>query len=50
MDIENDIEKMFHNIYHPRGATHQTQSLEIVENEMFDEEESFVFQSVVFDY
>jgi hypothetical protein len=29
--------------------THQNQSLEIIENEIFDEEESFVFQSVVFD-
>jgi hypothetical protein len=49
MELEADIEKMFPNIDHPGGATHQNQSLEIVENEIFDEEESFVFQSVVFD-
>jgi hypothetical protein len=49
MELEADIEKMFPNIDQPGGATHQNQSLEIVENEIFDEEESFVFQSVVFD-
>jgi nucleoside-triphosphatase THEP1 len=49
MELEADIEKMFPNIDQPGGAAHQNQSLEIVENEIFDEEESFVFQSVVFD-
>jgi hypothetical protein len=43
MDLEATIEKMFPNIDHLGGATHQNQSLEIVENEIFDEEESFVF-------
>ena len=48
MELEDDIEKMFPNIDQPGGATHQNQSLEIVENEIFDQEESCVFQSVVF--
>jgi len=43
MELKVDIEKMFTNIDHPRGVTHQNQLLEIVENEIFDEEESFVF-------
>jgi hypothetical protein len=40
---------MFPNIDHPGDVAHQNQSLEIVENEIFDEEESFVFQIIVFD-
>jgi hypothetical protein len=39
---------MFPNIDQPGGAAHQNQSLEIVENDIFDEEESFVFQCIVF--
>jgi len=49
MDLKADIEKMIPNIDHPGGTVHQNPSLEIVENETFDEEESFVFHSVVFD-
>jgi hypothetical protein len=49
MELEADIEKMFPNIDQPGGTTHQNPSLEIIENETFDEEESFVFQSIVFD-
>jgi hypothetical protein len=49
MEFEVDIKKMFPNIDQARGEAHKNQSLEIVENEIFDEEESFVFQSVVFD-
>jgi hypothetical protein len=40
---------MFPNIDQPGSTTHQSQLLEIIENEIFDEEESFVFQSVFFD-
>jgi hypothetical protein len=43
MELEADIENVFPNIDQPGDAAHQNQSLEIVENEMFDEEESFVF-------
>jgi hypothetical protein len=45
MEHEADIEKMFPNIHQPGGTAHHIQSLEIIENEIFDEEESFVFQS-----
>jgi hypothetical protein len=43
MELKADIEKMFPKIDHPVGTTHQNQWLEIVENEIFDEEDSFVF-------
>jgi hypothetical protein len=49
MELKADIEKMFPNIDHPVGTTHQNQSLEIAENEIFYEEESFVFERVVFE-
>jgi hypothetical protein len=38
MDLEFDIENMFPNIDQPGGVSHQNQSLEIIENEIFDEE------------
>jgi hypothetical protein len=40
---------MFPNINQPGSTTHQNLSLEIVENETFDEEESFVLHSAVFE-
>jgi hypothetical protein len=43
MEIVADIEKMFPNINQLGSTTHQNPSLEIVENETFDEEESFVW-------
>jgi hypothetical protein len=43
MELEADIENMFYNIDQLGGTTHQNQSLEIIENEIFDEEETFVF-------
>jgi hypothetical protein len=49
MELEADIEKMFPNIDQPGGVAHQNHSLEINENEIFDEEESYVFQIIVFD-
>jgi hypothetical protein len=49
MELKVDIEKMFPPLDQPGNTTHQNPSLEIIENETFDEEESFVFQSVVFD-
>jgi hypothetical protein len=39
----------FLNIDHPGGTVHQNPSLEIVDNETFNEEESFLFQRVIFD-
>jgi hypothetical protein len=49
MELEADMEKMFPNFGQRGGTTHQNHSLEIIENETFDEEESFVFHSAVFD-
>jgi hypothetical protein len=40
---------VFPNIDQPKNTTHQNPLMEIIENETFNEEESFVFQSVVFD-
>jgi hypothetical protein len=41
--IKEDIEKMFPPLDQSGNMTHQNQSLEIIENETFEEEESFVF-------
>jgi hypothetical protein len=39
MDLEADIKKMFPTLHHPGNTTHQNSSLEIIENETFNEEE-----------
>ena len=49
MELEADIEKIFPPLDQSRKTTHQNLSLEIIENETFNEEESFSFHSVVFD-
>jgi hypothetical protein len=49
MELEADIEKIFLTIDQRGNMAHQNSSLEIIENETFSEEESFTFQSVVFD-
>jgi hypothetical protein len=48
MELEADIEKMFPSIDQPGNMAHQNSSLEIVENDTFSEEESFTFQSTIF--
>jgi hypothetical protein len=48
MELDIDIEKMFPNVDHPQDTAHQNPLMEIIESETFDEEESFVFQSIVF--
>jgi hypothetical protein len=48
MEIEVDIEKIFPTIDQTRNTSHQNSSLEIIENEAFSEEDSFSFQSIVF--
>jgi hypothetical protein len=40
---------MFPNINQPGSTTHHNMSLDIIENEIFDEEESFVLQITIFD-
>jgi hypothetical protein len=49
MELEAYIEKMFPTMDKLGNTTHHNSSLEIIENETFNEEESFAFQSVVFD-
>jgi hypothetical protein len=49
MELEVDIEKIFLAMEQQKNMTQQNSLLEVVENETFSEEESFTFQSVVFD-
>jgi hypothetical protein len=49
MKLEVDIKKMFPTIDQLGNMAHQNSSLEIIENETFNEAKSFSFQSVVFD-
>jgi hypothetical protein len=49
MELKEDIEKMFPTLDYLGNTAHQNSSLEIIENETFNEEESFHFQSDVFD-
>jgi hypothetical protein len=49
MELEADIEKNFPTMDQPRNASHHNSSLEIIENQTFNKEESVSFQSVVFD-
>jgi hypothetical protein len=49
MELEEDIEKMFPIMDQSGIMAHYNPSLEIIENETFNEEESFSFQSTVFD-
>jgi hypothetical protein len=49
MELKVDIEKNFPTIDQLRNMAQQIASLEIIANETFSEEESFTFQSVVFD-
>jgi hypothetical protein len=48
MELEFDIEKVFPNADETKEIVHQNPLMEIIESETFDEEESFVFQSIVF--
>ena len=49
MELEADNEKIFHVIEQPKIVTQKNVLLEVVANEIFREEESFTFQSVMFD-
>jgi hypothetical protein len=49
MELKVDIEKMFPTIDQSGNMAQQNSSIKIVANETFSEEESFTFQSVVFD-
>jgi hypothetical protein len=49
MELEADIEKIFPAIEQPENMAQKDSLLEVIGNETFSEEESFTFQSVVFD-
>jgi hypothetical protein len=49
MDLGVYIEKIFHAMEQPKNMAQQNSLLEVFVNETFSEEESFTFQSVVFD-
>jgi hypothetical protein len=49
MELKIDIEKVFPNVDQLENIAHQNPHMEIIESETFKEEESFVFQSIVFD-
>jgi hypothetical protein len=48
MKLEVDIEKIFPTMEQPEIVTQKNVLLEVVSNEIFSEEESFTFQSVIF--
>ena len=49
MQLESIVDDMFHKVDQPMDAMHHSSTMEIAETDIFDEDESFVFQSVVFD-
>jgi hypothetical protein len=48
MELETDLDNVFHNVDQPGDAIHHNPLMEIDETDIFYEDESFVFQSVVF--
>jgi hypothetical protein len=49
MELEHDLDSIFRYLDHPGEAIHHSRPMDISDTENFDEDESFVFQSVVFD-
>jgi hypothetical protein len=48
MQLETVMDDVFHKVDKPADAMHHSSTMEIAETDIFDEDESFVFQSVVF--
>jgi hypothetical protein len=48
MELETDLDSVFCNVDQPRDAIQHSLPMEIDETEFFYEDESFVFQSIVF--
>jgi hypothetical protein len=48
MELETNLENVFLNVNQPGDMIHHNPLMKIVETEIFYEDESFVFQSVVF--
>jgi hypothetical protein len=49
MELDTDLDSMMRFLDHPREAIHHSHPMDISVTENFDEDESFVIQSVVFD-
>jgi hypothetical protein len=49
MDLDADMDSIFCNLDHPGDTIHHSYPMDIVDAEFFYEDESFVFQSVVFE-
>jgi hypothetical protein len=49
MELETALDNVFHNVDHPVDMMHHSSIMEITKTDIFYEDESFVFQSVVFD-
>jgi hypothetical protein len=49
MDLDTDLESIFCNLDEPSHAIQNACSMDMVGTKIFDEDESFVFQSVVFE-
>jgi hypothetical protein len=49
MELDTDLDSIFCNLDQPGDAIHHSYPMDIVDTEIFDEDESFVFQSVVFE-
>jgi hypothetical protein len=49
MDLEANLESMFYNLDNPRDAIHYACSMNMVDTNFFYEDESFIFQSIVFE-
>jgi hypothetical protein len=48
MELEIDLDNVLCNVDQPEDAIHHSPHMEIVENKIFDYDECFIFQSVVF--
>jgi hypothetical protein len=49
IQLETAVDDMFRKVDHPADAMHHSSTMEIAEADIFDEDESFVFRSIVFD-
>ena len=48
MELETDLDSIFHNLDKPGDMIQHSRPMDIVDTKIFDEYESFVFQSVFF--
>ena len=48
-DLDVDLESIFFNLEQPTDGIHPTCSMDMVDTLIFDEDESYVFQNVVFE-